>query len=76
MKFGGGTFGGGFGVSCGVFGGLERPNKNHGITIGNLPTTCVSDINSPSGIGTPFFLTSIVPGTIKGFVQLVLRYKS
>ena len=72
----GGVGGGGGGVSPGVFGGWLCLNTDHGITIGNLAIVSATVYISESGICLPFFSTLIEPGTIRGFVQFGLIYKS
>ena len=65
---------GGGGVFPGVFGGFL--NNDHGITIGSLPFTWLTDMKSTGGTACQSFVIFIDFQVMIGFVQLCLKYIS
>ena len=62
------------GVGSGVFGGFL--NNAHGITIGSLPFTWLTDMKSTGGTACQSFVIFIDFQVMIGFVQLCLKYIS
>ena len=62
------------GVGSGVFGGFL--NNAHGITIGSLPFTWLTDMKSAGGTACQSFVIFRDFQVMIGFVQLCLKYIS